>query len=147
MELIILGTGNAAVTKIYNTCFAFRQGKDCILVDAGGGNTILARLKEAGIALGDIKDVIVTHKHIDHLLGIIWLMRMMSQEMLKGKFDHDVMIYGHEEVTGLLNDICEKLLTGKQFKKIQEKIHLVTVENGEKKLIQGHEVEFFDICS
>lgn len=36
MNLTILGTGNAAVTKIYNTCFVLREGKDCFLVDGGG---------------------------------------------------------------------------------------------------------------
>ena len=43
MNLTILGTGNAAVTKIYNTCFVLQEGKDCFLVDGGGGNTILSR--------------------------------------------------------------------------------------------------------
>ncbi len=40
MELVFLGTGNAMVTRCYNTCFAFRQGEACFLVDAGGGNGI-----------------------------------------------------------------------------------------------------------
>ena len=44
MELILLGTGNAMVTKCYNTCFAFRSGAAHYLVDAGGGNGILRQL-------------------------------------------------------------------------------------------------------
>ena len=40
--LIILGTGNATVTKCYNTCFALRNGQKYFLVDAGGGNGILS---------------------------------------------------------------------------------------------------------
>ena len=37
-ELVMLGTGNAAVTQCYNTCFALRHPKKTLLVDAGVGN-------------------------------------------------------------------------------------------------------------
>ena len=36
-NLIMLGTGNAMVTKCYNTCFAVQNGEEYLLVDAGGG--------------------------------------------------------------------------------------------------------------
>ena len=36
-NLIMLGTGNAMVTKCYNTCFAIREKADYFLVDGGGG--------------------------------------------------------------------------------------------------------------
>ena len=49
MKLTMLGTGNAMVTNCYNTCFAFEEDGRCFLVDAGGGSTILRRLREAGI--------------------------------------------------------------------------------------------------
>ena len=49
-ELIMLGTGNAAVTRCYNTCFALRTSQGTLLVDAGGGNGILIQLEKAGIA-------------------------------------------------------------------------------------------------
>ena len=48
MELTMLGTGNAAVTECYNTCFALREKDEYFLVDAGGGNGILSRLKACG---------------------------------------------------------------------------------------------------
>ena len=47
MQLTMLGTGNAMVTKCYNTCFAFRSGAGHYLVDAGGGNGILRQLELA----------------------------------------------------------------------------------------------------
>lgn len=147
MEMIFLGTGNAAVTEYYNTCFAFRQGRECFLVDAGGGNTILARLKKAGISLGDISNIFVTHKHIDHILGVIWLIRMIAQQMESGKITGTVNIYGHDEVIGLLEDICGKLLQKKQTKHIGSGILLHTVSDGDKEEILGREISFFDIHS
>ena len=35
MKLTMLGTGNAMVTKCYNTCFVLREGEECFLVDGG----------------------------------------------------------------------------------------------------------------
>ena len=37
-KLIVLGTGNAGATRCYNTCFILLDGKEPLLVDAGGGN-------------------------------------------------------------------------------------------------------------
>ena len=44
-KLIVLGTGNATVTKCYNTCFALKKENEYLLVDAGGGNQILSILE------------------------------------------------------------------------------------------------------
>lgn len=71
MKLTILGTGNAAVTECYNTCFVLSEGDRHFLVDAGGGNQILKILKDVNIRLEDIHDIFLTHEHIDHLLGLI----------------------------------------------------------------------------
>ena len=81
MKLTILGTGNAAVSECYNTCFVLSDKEEHFLVDAGGGNRILKLLKDAGIELEDIHDIFVTHEHIDHVLGVIWLIRMIGQRM------------------------------------------------------------------
>ena len=50
MKLTILGTGNATVTECYNTCFVLEDGDKHLLVDGGGGNTLLRQLKQAGFA-------------------------------------------------------------------------------------------------
>ena len=33
-QIIMLGTGNAGVTRCYNTCFAIRTAENVLLVDA-----------------------------------------------------------------------------------------------------------------
>lgn len=147
LSLTLLGTGNAAVTKCYNTCFAIEKGGEYFLVDAGGGNTILARLEKAGISLKDIHTMFVTHKHIDHILGVIWVIRMVCQNMKKGKYEGDLIIYGHEEVIRLLKEMCDSLLQKSQSELIGEKVHLITVDDGEKTQVLGHEIQFFDIHS
>ena len=65
MKLTILGTGNATVTECYNTCFVISDDDRHFMVDGGGGNTILHQLKAAGLNWMDMRDIFVTHKHID----------------------------------------------------------------------------------
>ena len=147
MKLTILGTGNAAVTEVYNTCFAFSDGDRHFLVDAGGGNQILKRLKDAGIPLKDIHDIFITHEHIDHLLGLIWLVRMIGQNMNKGKYEGDLRIYCHSDLISVIKTITDLTIQKKVTKHIGERIQLIPVEHGETKEIIGCPVTFFDIWS
>ena len=146
MKLTMLGTGHAVVTECYNTCFVLSENNRHFLVDGGGGSTILTQLKHAKINIGDIKTIFVTHKHIDHILGIVWMMRVLSRYLAKEGAE-DVYIYGHDEVIGLLRDMGEKLLQKNEVLSLDKKLHLVAVEDGETKTILGHTVTFFDIRS
>ena len=82
MKLLMLGTGSAAVTNCYNTCFALiaDDGRP-MLVDAGGGNGILKQLERAALPLVDIHDMFITHTHTDHILGAVWIVRMVAQSI------------------------------------------------------------------
>lgn len=147
MKLTMLGTGNALVTECYNTCFVIDDEGKLLLVDGGGGSTILHQLKAAGYDYLNIHEIFVTHKHIDHLLGIIWVVRVICQAMTKGTYEGEAFIYAHDEVIALIQDMAEKLLTSKQSRFIGERLHLVEVTDGENREINGHKVTFFDIAS
>lgn len=82
-KLIMLGTGHATVTKCYNTCFAIYNGEEYFLTDGGGGNGLISILEKKDIDIRKIKNVFVTHSHTDHILGIIWLIRIICQRILK----------------------------------------------------------------
>ena len=82
-KVIMLGTGHATVTKCYNTCFIVKSAEDMLLVDAGGGNGILRQLEAASIDIADIHNLFVTHAHTDHILGVIWVIRMVMQQNLR----------------------------------------------------------------
>ena len=62
-RLIVLGTGNAQAIHCYNTCYAMQKGEEYFLVDAGGGNGILAQLDKAGITLESIHKIYVSGKN------------------------------------------------------------------------------------
>lgn len=147
MELTMLGTGNAAVTECYNTCFALSEGKEHFLVDGGGGNQILKLLQDAEIDLRDIHDIFVTHEHIDHLFGIIWIVRMVGQKINQGKYDGTLRIYCHAQLAEKLQSIAGMTIQQKVCRHFGERILFDVVASGEKRAILGCETTFFDICS
>ncbi|MCA5010705.1 MBL fold metallo-hydrolase, partial [Clostridioides difficile] len=77
-ELYVFGTGNAQATRCYNTCFAIKDGDEYFMVDAGGGNGILRILEDMDVDLCHIHSIFVTHEHTDHILGIVWMVRMVA---------------------------------------------------------------------
>ena len=72
--------------------------------------------------LSKVKHIFVTHKHIDHLLGMIWMIRLICQNMAAGKYEGEAYIYGHEEVIEMLETICKMLLQSKQTKFIHDRL-------------------------
>ena len=96
MKLTMLGTGNALVTECYNTCFVIEDKGQYFMVDGGGGSAILHQLKHAGYDWMDMRHIFVTHKHVDHLMGIIWMVRMICQFMNHGEYQGEACIYSHE---------------------------------------------------
>lgn len=110
MNLTMLGTGNALVTECYNTCFILQENNEYFMIDGGGGSMILYQLKHADIDWKNVRNIFVTHKHIDHITGILWIVRMICQYMNQGEYEGDATIYVHDEVIDLLRDLAGKLL-------------------------------------
>ena len=147
MKLTMLGTGNALVTECYNTCFVLEDEGQCLMVDGGGGGAVLAQLKHAGYDWMDMRHIFVTHKHVDHLLGIVWMVRMICQFMSHGDYEGEAWIYSHAEVLELLRDMAGKLLRPQETRFIGDRLHLVEITDGQKLDLIGHETTFFDIGS
>ena len=147
MRITMLGTGNALVTECYNTCFVLSDDGGNLLVDTGGGNGILHQLRQAGFSLQNIHDVFITHSHIDHILGVIWLIRISAQLMNRNSFSGDINIYSHDEVIALVRELVNRLLLPYQAAYLETRIHLHAIHDGDTLSLIGQEFKFFDICS
>lgn len=146
-EIIMLGTGNAMATKCYNTCFLLNNDNDFILVDAGGGNEILRRLELADLDYNHLHNLIITHAHTDHILGVFWVIRKIASLMLTAKYQGDFTIYCHDEVATILQTMCQFMMTKKIMSLIGNRIKIKQVMNKEQLLVSGLELIFFDIYS
>lgn len=147
MKITMLGTGNAMVTECYNTCFVLHENDKYFLVDGGGGNTVFRQLKYANIKWEDIHDIFVTHAHVDHLMGIIWLVRKFCQSMSEGKYNGEVNVYAHQELCDMIKEFARKLYPEKICRFIGDKFRLIPIEDGQTLDIIDHKVTFFDIGS
>ena len=127
--------------------FLIESGSRKILVDTGGGNGIMTQLEKAGIPMETIHDIFISHEHTDHLLGLIWLIRMIATKMKKGQYEGNLNIYCHEELVDTILTITKLTVQKKFYKMIGEQIFFRTVEDGEVYRILGYDVCFFDIQS
>lgn len=143
----ILGTGSAMVTKCYNTCFTIENGEEHFLVDTGGGNTVLANLEKLNIGINKIHNVFISHRHNDHITGIIWIVRAVAQAIINEKYNGNLKIYCHETNVETIKTICSLLLEKKFTKYIGDRIIFCEIYDGCKLNILQWEVEFFDIKS
>ena len=147
LYVTMLGTGHATVTKCYNTCFVLRENDQCFLVDAGGGNQILRILEEQGIGLTQIHDMFITHAHSDHILGAVWVIRMIGQQMLQEKYKENFKIYASKEVAEHLQTICRIVLMPKIIRLFGNKIIFIELQDGDSHTILHRNITFFDIQS
>lgn len=147
MKITILGTGHGTATECYNTCFVIDNGTDYFLVDAGGGNGILKQLKDANIDLENLTNIFISHTHSDHILGVFWLIRVISRKYVVEDYEKEHFIYGNDQVIKALRKITEILLPEKFLKFIDNKIKFIEVKDGECIKILNKNCTFFDIQS
>lgn len=143
MLLKMLGTGHAMVTECFNTCFILEEEHQCFLVDTGGGNGLLKQMKDADIDPIDICAVFISHKHVDHITGCLWLFRVFIQSAARGRLTHAVSFYSHPEIIAFLKQTIHFLFDEKEL--IEKTIHFIPVEDNQTERIIGHPVTFFDI--
>ena len=143
-QITMLGTGNATVSQIYNTCFVLQTPSTLMLVDAGGGNGILAQLKKINVQISDIHHLFVTHAHTDHVLGGIWVIRMVAQ--CKG-YEGLLHVYGNDKVIKVIKTIIDMILAKKQLAKVAERVVFHQLEDGERFEVGDMKLECFDIQS
>lgn len=143
-QITMLGTGNATVSQIYNTCFVLQTSSTLMLVDAGGGNGILAQLRKVNVQISDIHHLFVTHAHTDHVLGVIWVIRMVAQ--CKG-YEGLLHVYGNDKVMKVIKTIIDMILAKKQLAKVAERVVFHQLEDGDCFEVGGMKLECFDIQS
>lgn len=145
-KIIVLGTGSEGAIENYNTCFALENNSgEMLLVDTGGGNGIIKQLRKADIDINRIHNIFISHKHIDHLFGLLWIYRFVEISIQKGKYEGELNIYCHDEVAKIIRDQIHTLLRESQQQNLDKRIFINIVNDHEKVKVLDYNLEFLDI--
>lgn len=145
MKITILGTGHGTAINCYNTCYTLENNDEYFLVDAGGGNGILKQLSDTNIEIEKIKAMFISHTHTDHIMGAVWIIRLVGRKYLVEDYNNPFYIYGNNEVIKAIRQMCEAVLPSKFNELIGNQIKLNEVDTNSEVEIIGKKVLFFDI--
>ena len=141
MKITMLGTGHAMVDNCFNTCFIIEDHDRLFLVDTGGGYEILPRIRKAGCEFADIHDVFITHRHTDHITGLLWIFRSFVSLSRRDPATC-LNIYGHHEVIEIAETLFRMLFSASELINVRLFFHVV----GDRETLNiiGNDVTFFD---
>ena len=91
-----------------------------------------------------IDAVCVTHAHSDHILGVIWVVRMVAQ--CKG-YEGVLHVYGHDKVLKVVKTIANLILAKKQLAKVAERVVFHELTDGDSFSVGDMRLTCFDIHS
>ena len=130
-RLHVLGSGHAMVTNCFNSCFILEDCDDTLLIDCGGGNEILHRIFDSGVSLDSIHQIFISHNHCDHVLGLFWVIRAISVEILKKTYVGDLAIFCDSDTEEFLRVGCSAMFGAAINKLIDERIifHKIDLES------------------
>lgn len=143
MKCIMLGTGHAIVTHCFNTCFVLEENDSYFLVDTGGGGQLLTQFEKAHIDISKLKAIFISHKHTDHIMGVFWLIRIISMYTMMGKIQEPIYLYSHEDCIQSIRTIAKTLFT-KELACLDKTLLLVPIQDLEETQILNHSIQFFD---
>lgn len=108
MKLHFLGTGSALPTKErQNLSLLLEAENEIVLVDTSG--TPMQGILKTGASLDHLKDVILTHAHVDHLYALpsllhcLWLRRRKAHSQTT----HTIRLHGLKETLAVAGKLIE----------------------------------------
>lgn len=143
-KLIFLGTGHALAYHCYTTCLALTDGAHTFVTDGGGGNGVFMQMERANMRPDEVTDLFISHAHTDHLIGAIWLVRVIGHQFDRSGRTTPLHVYGHASVLKTFRTICNLLVGGQVLSHFDKDIIFHAVESGDTHTISHWQVTFFD---
>lgn len=144
-KIIMLGTGNGGTLDLYNTCFSIQNENGNFLVDTGGSIEIIKRLNQVNIDYKSIRHIFISHSHTDHILGLFWLFKKISRNVMHGDITEKINIYCNDVVLESIKEVSKYILPTKLMNAIYSIVDFKVLNDGDKYNINGTEYTFFDI--
>ena len=123
--LYVFSTGHALVTNLYNSCYALYDGTSFFHLDGGGGSQILSIWEQMCVAPDSVRDLFISHRHIDHILGCVWIVRKIAEEMLLDRYNGIFRVYAHDLLMQSFLAICRGTLQPTLRDFFDKRIHFI----------------------
>lgn len=146
-KFYVLGTCAGISDKGFTLSGVLQHNDKCLLVDTGGGMQILKQLRLSGIKVSDIHDVFISHKHIDHLLGVIPFIRKVFQEIRLNKYDGDLNIYCDKEIKNIIDFMINATFHDFMIKLYNERVIFHLIQEGQEYDVIGYKMKIIDTYS
>ncbi len=146
-RILVLGTGAGTPLDCFNTCFILQNDNRNFLVDTGGGLQILRQIRDSGVKIDEIHDVFISHKHIDHLLGVFYILRNICHRMLGGKYIGKLNLYCSKEVRNIIDVFISQTFHPVHREQYNENVIFHELENNKKYNIIGYDIKVLDLYS
>ncbi len=144
-KILVLGTGAGLTKKCFNTCFLLQNDEQYWLVDTGAGAQILNQIEAVNVNLKKIHNIFISHKHVDHLLGIFPLLRVICQDMCKGKFEGKVNLYCPKDVRAIIERFILDTFHGVHIDLYHKNVIFHEIEDAQEYEIIGYSVKILDL--
>lgn len=144
-KIIMIGTGNGGTMNLYNTCFVIQNENGNFLIDTGGSIEIIKRLNQVDIDYKSIRHIFISHSHTDHILGIFWLFKKISIDVMNGDIKEKINLYCNDVVYQAIREVEKYILPDKLIDAIYSIVDFKVLNDGDKYNINGVNYTFFDI--
>lgn len=139
-KIIMLGTGHGMTLDLYNTCFVLQNEEENFLIDTGGGAELINRLLHKNIGLDSIRHIFISHSHIDHIMGFLWLMKKQGL-----KLDYYIHLYCNDLVYENIIMLIGLVLNQKFLDIFKKYVVVHILKDNDSYTIGGNTYTFFDI--
>lgn len=112
-----------------------------------GGSGVIKQIRDIGVDIKNIHDCFISHKHIDHLLGIFYVLRVITSMMGAGVYEGNFNIYCDKEITELIKDFFVKTSYPELIREFEKRVIFHNLENHEILKIIDYNIEVLDMYS
>jgi ribonuclease BN (tRNA processing enzyme) len=143
LSLRFLGTGGAANAERHQACLLLAWGDDAhggrVLLDTGNGMDVVRQILASGFAPDNVRDIFVSHRHVDHVGGLEPLLLWSAIQSLRQRGRPPVeqtRVYAEPRVIGDIRALLDAVASAAP-RLLGDSLRLIPVVDGAVTSLRG----------